>query len=144
MIPPSLLAVALFGSLGLALPVASLSQIAPGDTGAGTKLGLAELNNSGEVGSVTLFGRGPSSTLVVIRLAQEPEGRQQPAHIHRGHSCATLDPKPAYGLAPVINGLSKTLVNAPQDKLLSGNYVVNVHASAQHIGQYVACGELYQ
>ncbi len=133
----------MFGSLGLALPVAGLSQIGPTDSGAGTKLGLAEQNNSGEVGTVTLFSRGPSNTLVVIRLAQEPAGRQQPAHIHRGHSCAAIDPKPAYGLAPVIDGLSKTLVNAPESKLLSGNYVVNVHASSINMGRYVSCGELY-
>jgi hypothetical protein len=144
MIRASLLAVALFGTLGLALPVATLSQIDPTDAGAGTRLGLAQQNNSGEVGSVTLFSRGSSSTLVIIQLAQEPEGRQQPAHIHRGHECATLDPKPAYGLAPVVNGISKTLVNAPEWKLLSGNYVVNVHSSAQNIGRYVSCGELYQ
>jgi len=80
---------------------------------------------------------------VIVNIVSEPEGRQQPAHIHRGHECDSIDPKPAYGLAPVINGVSKTLVHAPESKLLSGNYVVNVHASAAHIQQYVSCGELH-
>jgi hypothetical protein len=46
-------------------------------------------------------------------------------------------------LAPVINGVSKTLVHAPESKLLSGNYVVNVHLSPQNIPHYVSCGELH-
>jgi hypothetical protein len=138
------LAAAGFAVLGTALPITGFSQLGPTDAGIGIKLGLAQRNNSGEVGDVTLVERGASTTLVIIRLAQEPDGRQQPAHIHRGRDCATLDPKPAYGLAPVIDGVSKTLVNAPIGKLLSGNYVVNVHASARNMTQYVSCGELYQ
>jgi hypothetical protein len=133
---------ALLGTLAFA--VAAGAQIAPDDSGTGTKLGVSQQNNSGEVGEVTLFHRGPGSTLVELHLSSEPEGRQQPAHIHRGHECASLDPKPAYGLAPVVNGWSKTLVQASEDKLLSGNYVVNVHASAQKLGYYVACGELHR
>jgi len=128
---------------GLAGPIAARGQPLT-DTGAGTKLGIAEQNNSGEVGSVTLFRQGPSSTLVVLRIHSEPPGRSQPAHIHRGHACDAIDPKPAYGLAPVVNGFSRTIVLAPEDKLLSGNYVVNVHASAQRLNFYVSCGELYR
>jgi hypothetical protein len=79
-----------------------------------------------------------------LHLASEPPGRAQPARIHRGRSCATLDPKPAYGLAPAINGLSRTLVQAPEGKLLSGNYVVNVRASDDRVGHDVSCGELYR
>ncbi len=119
------------------------AQVGPDDLGLGTKRGLAQQNNSGETGTVTLFKRGAASTLVVIDLAQEPQGRNQPAHIHRGHACDTLDPKPAFGLAPVVNGVSRTLVKVPESRLLSGNYVVNVHSSAQNIGRYVSCGELY-
>jgi hypothetical protein len=97
------LAAAGFAVLGTALPIMGFSQLGPTDAGIGIKLGLAQRNNSGEVGDVTLVERGASTTLVIIRLAQEPDGRQQPAHIHRGRDCATLDPKPAYGLAPVID-----------------------------------------
>jgi hypothetical protein len=120
------------------------AQIDPDDTGLGTKLGMQQQNNSGEVGTVTLYRRGPATTLVVLQLSSEPPGRSQPAHIHRGHSCSNPDPKPAYGLAPAINGLSRTLVEAPEAKLLSGNYVVNVHASSARLGHYVSCGELYR
>jgi hypothetical protein len=43
----------------------------------------------------------------------------------------------------VINGLSKTLVKASMDRLLSGNYNVNVHAST-NAAIYVSCGHLYR
>jgi len=130
--------IAVLGTAG-----AAIAQLNPDDPGLGTKLGIAQQNNSGETGSVTLFKRGEKTTLVVINLAEEAQGRSQPAHIHRGHACDTLDPKPAFGLAPVVNGVSRTLVKVPESRLRSGNYVVNVHASTQNMTRYVACGELY-
>lgn len=123
---------------------AALGQIDPDDTGLGTKLGMQEMNNSGEVGTVTLYGRSRETTLVVLRLDSEPPGRAQPAHIQRGRSCATRDPRPAFALAPAVAGLSRTLVQAPERKLLSGNYVVNVRASDRRPWHDVACGELYR
>ena len=45
-------------------------------------------------------------------------------------------------LSPVVNGRSETLVPAPSARLLSGNYVVNVHISARNFPHSVACGEL--
>ncbi len=135
------LGAALVGVLGMTS--AAIAQIDPSDQGLGTERGIAQQNNSGETGTVTLFKRGDHSTLVVVSLAQQPPGRSQPAHIHRGHTCDSLDPKPAFGLAPVVNGVSRTLVKVSDTRLLSGNYVVNVHSSAQNMGRYVACGELY-
>jgi hypothetical protein len=136
-------------ALGIAMAAAfgssatgAFAQIAPDDTGAGTKRGMQEVNNSGQVGTVTLFHRG-QSTLVVIELHSVPAGHREPAHIHRGQSCDNIDPKPAFGLAPVVNGVSRTIVHYPEDKLLSGNYSVNVHASDSNLGHYVSCGHLY-
>ena len=142
-----------FRSLGFALALAATlcfagaaqAQIAPGDTGAGVQLGMLEQNNSGQVGDVTLFPRG-NSTLVVIQLHSEPAGHHEPAHIHRGHDimCADINPKPAVPLADVVGGVSRTLVQVPIGNLLSGNYDVNVHWSAQNIAHYVSCGHLYR
>jgi hypothetical protein len=137
-------AATLFVAASAVPPPPASAQIAPGDTGAGTQLGMAAENNSGEVGTITLFDRGPSSTLVIIRLASEPLGRQQPARLHRAHDCSLVDPKPAYGLAPVVEGISKTIVTAPATKLLSGNYVANVRSSSQNGRRSVSCGELHQ
>lgn len=137
------LGAALAGVLGMT--GAAIAQVDPNDPlGLGVKRGISQQNNSGETGSVTLFKRGEKTTLVVVNLSEEAQGRSQPAHIHRGHACDSLDPKPAFGLAPVVNGVSRTLVKVPESRLLSGNYVVNVHSSAQNMTRYVACGELYQ
>jgi hypothetical protein len=137
----SMLGLALACTLGFGASSAH-AQIAPDDSGAGIKRGMQELNNSGQVGTVTLFRRG-QNTLVVIDLHSVPAGRREPAHIHRAKDCETIDPKPAFGLAPVVNGMSRTLVQYSEDKLLSGNYSVNVHASDKDLGHYVSCGHLY-
>ncbi len=133
----------------LAFATPALAQIPPGDEGAGTKLGMHEQNNSGQAGEMTLFQHGPSETLVVLKVSSA-EGKMELAHIHRGHtqagqenSCDNLDPKPTYVLHPVVNGMSKTLVKASEDKLLSGNYVINVHSQGNP-AHYVSCGELYK
>jgi len=127
-------------TIALAFAVTGIAAAQLTSGGAGRERGVEEQNNSGQNGFVTLSPRG-DRTLVRVQLDGEPAGRVEPAHLHRGE-CPKIDPKPAYGLKPVVHGQSVTLVNAPIDKLTSGNYSVNVHASAQNIGHYVACGYL--
>lgn len=113
--------------LATALPV--LAQMAPGDTGAGVQRGIQQMDQSGQVGTVTLFNGG-GRTHVVLNIHGEPAGRVEAAHIHRGKGCdpSQIDPTPVYPLNNVVNGHSSSTVNASEDKLLSGNYVVIVHA----------------
>jgi hypothetical protein len=118
-----------------------LAQSYPGDGGIGTKLGMSAQNNSGEVGTVTLFNRG-AKTLVVINLDGAPHG-PQPAHVHRG-TCDNLNPKPEFPLSNAVNGRSTTLLPVSEARLLSGNYSVNVHQSTTNLGRYVSCGHLYR
>ena len=122
-------------------PNAVIPGAVPGDTGAGIRRGMQQQNNSGEVGEVTLYGQGANAR-VVLRIDGEPGGRMQPAHIHRGQTCDNIDPKPAYPLHPVVNGRSTTIVNIPIDRLLSGNYAVNVHSSPTNMTRYVSCGHI--
>lgn len=132
-----LAALATLGSAG-----AAIAQIDPDDYGLGTKLGLAQRNNSGQPGTVTLFEHGAQQTIVVLHVFSEPDGRRETAHIHRGHSCDGLGPRPVYDLAPVVRSISRTLVAASVARLLSGNYAVDVHARG-NASRSVACGELY-
>jgi hypothetical protein len=132
---------ALVGMLLTAAGAPVSAQSYPGDSGTGTELGMAAQNASGEVGTVTLFRRG-AKTLVVIKLSGAPHG-PQPAHVHRG-TCDNLDPKPAFPLTNVVNGRSSTLLPVSIDRLLSGNYSVNVHQSLTNIPRYVSCGHLYK
>src|SRR5471030_1497288 len=116
---PAVLAIAL--SLG---GIAS-AQIDPTDTGAGDKVGMQELNNSGQIGSVTLFGHG-ATTSVVIALADIPGGKVQAATIHRGKDCDTVDPKATTRLGDIKGGHGRTVVKMPESQLMSGNYSVLV------------------
>jgi hypothetical protein len=122
----------------------TFAQIAPSDTGAGTQRGTQEMNNSGQVGTVTLFRHG-STTEVVLNIKSAGSGPEA-ARIFRGKSCEALQANrgSAYTLSNVVNGRSRTRVNASGAKLLSDNYVVIVHAgtSGAALQHEVSCGRL--
>ncbi|MGH7728896.1 MAG: hypothetical protein ACREM2_08905 [Vulcanimicrobiaceae bacterium] len=120
----------------------ALAQNTPGDTGAGLRRGMQQLNNSGQAGTVTLFRKG-ARTLVVVALFSVPQGRMEPSAIYRGRACDAFEEAPAYNLAPLVNGISQTLVLAPEEQLASGNYLVAVRAGSRQRG-YVACGHLFR
>jgi len=101
---------------------------------------LNALNNSGQTGTATFIPKG-DSTKVVIELSNVPTGTTQPAHIHRG-SCANLERAARWGLKPVKNGRSVTLVPASLDAILEEKTAINVHKSAIETQIYVACGDI--
>ena len=119
------------------------AQAYPGDTGAGIERGVEQLNNSGQVGTVTLFGRDPNTRLVVAVHGTLP-GRTQSVRIYRGQTCDDIgSAAPTYFLTDMKNGVSVSLVKAPVSKLLSGNYNVVVFSSTAPGAQTTACGHLY-
>ncbi|GAC1576645.1 MAG: hypothetical protein NVS3B7_09640 [Candidatus Elarobacter sp.] len=123
---------------------AAYAQTTPGDTGAGTERGIEQVNNSGQVGTVTLFNRG-SGTRAVVVLHGTVQGRVQSVRLYRGPSCDDLSGKPQYFLDDMRNGVSTTsAVKASADKLLSGNYNIVVFSSKAAGASATACGHLYQ
>ena len=133
---------AVFAAL-LTTAVAS-AQSYPGDPGLGVERGIEQVNNSGQVGTVTLFNRG-ATTSVVVDLKGTPEGRVQSVRVYRGPSCEDLGTTgPAYFLNDMKNGRSVSAVKAPESKLLSGNYNVVVFSSNTAGARATACGHLYQ
>jgi hypothetical protein len=118
------------------------AQSYPGDPGVGVERGIQQLNNSGQVGTVTLFGHG-QPTAVVIRLHGVPPGRTQRAGVYRTRDCASIPPAPAYKLDDVRNGSSHPMANASEDTLLSGNYSVVVFSSRKPGAPPTACAWLY-
>lgn len=127
----------------LALAAASLTPGLAADSGmaSGPKVYLISAQNgSGESGTVVLTPQG-DKTQVDVALAGAPSGIPEPAHVHPG-SCSKLDPAPKYPLAPIKDGVSSTVVNAPIASLTGGGFAVNVHKSADDIKTYVACGNL--
>ncbi|HYZ15998.1 MAG TPA: hypothetical protein VE591_06335 [Candidatus Acidoferrum sp.] len=118
------------------------AQSYPGDSGIGVERGIQQLNNSGQVGTVTLFGHG-TSTAAVVRLHGVPPGRAQRAGVYRTRDCTSIPSKPEFTLGDVRNGLSRSIGQVSEDRLLSGNYSVVVYASAQPGAPPTACGWLY-
>ncbi len=136
--------VAILAASGPALAPAGAQDavIRPTDAGRGIKLGIQQLNNSGQVGWVQLFKRNDKTTFVIT--LEGGHGRE-PAHIHRAKDCDSpedIQAAVAYPLSDVVGGKSTTTVNIPLDKALSGNYAVVVHSA--NGGAYVACGHLRQ
>ena len=120
----------------------ALAQSYPGDTGAGVQRGIEQANNSGQVGTATVFGAG-ANTRVVVDL-KGTDGRVQSVRLYRGPSCDDLGTGgPAYFLDDMKNGRSTSIVKAPESKLLSGNYNVVVFSSAQAGARATACGHLF-
>lgn len=134
--------VALAAALVAAVTTAAKAQIAPGDTGVGVERGMEQLNMSGEVGSATLLRHGMNSTIVVLNVKSVPHA--QPVTIHRAKSCEAIEPQVAYRLGTVpASGRSTAVVNAPMDKLLSGNYSIVVEGNNAGSTTYLSCGHLY-
>jgi len=135
-----------FLALAFALGCSGLAtaQMPPGDPGLGNKLGIQEMNNSGEAGEVTLFGRnGGRSTLVVVNVQGSPH-RPQPLGIHRARTCESAEPAAAFHLNNLVNGHSATLLpNVAILRLLSGNYSVMIGSQMSNPTHYVSCGHLY-
>jgi hypothetical protein len=135
-------------NLLLAAPVLGASfavaQQDPSDRlGLGTKLGIAMMNQSGQVGAVTLFNRG-ARTFVDVSIQGVPAGKVERVAIHRNRDCdQPIEAVAAYPLEDLRNGRSRTLLNASSAKLLSGNYSLIV-ASTQKKRHLFACGHLYR
>ena len=124
-----------------AVPV--LAQIAPSDSGAGVRRGMQDMNFSGQVGSVTVFHTSSGAgSIVVLDVQGQPEGKVESASIQRGKSCApaNFEGQPLFMLNNVRNGRSTTIIKLPESRLLSGNYVVIVHAGDVGMGGMHAQG----
>ncbi len=120
----------------------AVAQSYPGDAGAGVQRGIQELNNSGQVGTATLFDAG-ASTHVVVELHGAPPGRTQSVKLFRGPSCDDVfATAPAFVLSEVKNGRSASTVKAAAGTILSGNYNVVVFASNRAGARASACAHL--
>ena len=127
----------LLGSIAFALTPALTSATAATSNATVT---IEAQNGSNENGTATLTQMGDDVQVYVV-LTGAPATTPQPAHVHEG-TCADLK-GPVYSLTNLVDGKSTTVLKGVTvDKLLGGTYAINVHASADDLGKYVACGSL--
>jgi hypothetical protein len=136
---------------GSALAAAALLALAgcgggggDGQAGGPLEIELREIDNSGESGFAELTPAGARTDVLVQTTGATggvSGGIPNPVHIHKG-TCADLDPKPAYSLPSLQEGISATTIDVSLDELLEGGYAINVQKSAKEPDVYVACGEI--
>jgi hypothetical protein len=134
------------GAFGFALCCAllrasALAQIDPDDTGEGTRLGLAQQNNSGQVGTVELLANGSEATLVIVRVFSAPSQLAERARIALARSCDDPHARPALDLTPVRGGRSRSVVALSAKRLLTERAIVEVFGPGRR-RMRVSCGEL--
>lgn len=121
---------------------AASAQSYPDPQPDGHQLGIQQVNESGQVGTVTLFDHGAQS-LVVVNV-KGTGGRTQSVRIYRGHDCETdIESRPAAYLSDLKGGSSVSTVKLPYQRLVSGNYNVLIFSSTQRGARAVSCGHLY-
>jgi hypothetical protein len=109
---------------------------------AGIQRGIQQQNTSGQVGTVTVFNRGPQPTLRVEMKGSD--NRVEWVRIYRGHECPSdVSVPPSYSLTDLRSGVSTSVVPLDFARLMSGNYNLVVFSSNQAGARVVACGHLY-
>jgi len=102
-------------------------------------LDFTELNDSGVTGTATLYAAGERT---IVELTLEDTGEDHPAHIHAG-TCDDIQPEPEYNLQNIgESGTGTSLVDAPLDELIDGDYVIDLHLAANQLGTLIVCAEI--
>jgi superoxide dismutase, Cu-Zn family len=91
-------------------------------------------------------GTAPGQTAVAINLAGGETGGAHPWHVHRG-TCATGgdivgDPAAYPILRPTSAGAATATAHIAVQLVPGESYHVNVHRSAQALGEVIGCGDL--
>ena len=126
----------------LAATLPATAQTAPDASSSGVQRGVMQLNQSGQTGYITLYGRAGDKTLLVTKMEGVPAGRVQALTIHRGQDCDSVDPKAVARGTDLKDGRSTGTVPLSQARLLSGNYDVIIFSGTTAAAKPVACVHL--
>jgi hypothetical protein len=86
---------------------------------------------------VVLVSAG-AKTDVYVSIKPAAAGVAQPNHLHEG-ACPGVGAV-KFPLTNIVDGKSKTTLDATLDDILKGGYSYNAHESTTAVGKYVACG----
>jgi hypothetical protein len=112
--------------------------VACGGIPKGTVLNLDKGRDGDQTPAAAVLVSAGTKTDLFVSVKPGPAGVAQPIHVHEG-SCPGVGAV-KYPLTNVVDGKSKTTVDASLDDLLKGNYSINIHESTTNSGKYVACG----
>lgn len=103
---------------------------------------LAEQNESGQTGTLTLTDTEAGGVSAVLALTGGEFTAPQPAHIHVGH-CPTPGTV-KYPLVNVVDGKSTTELDVSMEEILASapELSVNVHQSAAESKVYTSCADI--
>ncbi len=140
----------LFAACGGHRPV----EIDPQQQVAGSRWNATLATPAALAGAMNLRGRGwwgaeegnPSRSQAQVDIANAVPGGDHPWHVHQGQ-CGSDGPivGPATSYRPLeVKGDGKATATAdlPIAMPASGQYYINVHASANNMGTIIACGNL--
>jgi hypothetical protein len=132
MLKPLLAAVLLAACISPAVAQSALDQSLNG-----VVRGIQSQNSSGQVGEV-LF----SANSLTVEM-QGTNGRAEMVTLNRGFQCSDNPGSVFARLGKLSNGRLTALAPIPNDRMLSGNYLVVVHNNTAD-SRAVACGQLYR
>jgi len=112
--------------------------VACGNVPQGSIVKIEKGRDGDQNGTAVLVSQG-AKTEVNVFIKFSP-GVAQPAHIHEGACPAPGAVK--YPLTNVVEGKSKTAVDAALADLLKGGLAINAHKSAAEASKFVSCGDL--
>ncbi len=124
-------------ALGLSLGASSMTFA----QGAALNLTFGPGRDATQAGTVTLTPQG-DQTVVVVKMAANPAGTDQLAHIHSGH-CPGVGPV-VFPFNNLVNGTSTTTINTTLAAVQDGNHSINVHqgTTPPATNIYTACVDI--
>ena len=115
----------------------ALAQTSPDQTADGVVRGIQPKNSSAQVGELVLH-----ANTIAVDL-KGTKGKAEAVTLNRGIDCSGTPGQLVAKLGMLSNGRLSAPAPLPNDRLMSGNYLVVVHNN-DPTSQPVACGHLYR
>jgi Cu/Zn superoxide dismutase len=109
--------------------------------GVTTTFSVLSDNDSGITGIATITDLGGGTLNVEVRV-NGAGATPRPLHIHDGSCVALNTTVPSIPLAPVVDGVSVSQIDATMEQLLATPHAVHMHKSAEELTVYVACSDI--
>jgi hypothetical protein len=118
----------------------AMAAFAPAAAQNGQLLQLEPVDDSGVSGTVRITSDNGQVTVAILLTEGLEEDAVHPVHIHDG-TCDDLGGV-AYPLEDIVDGVSETTLEVDLAEIMTGEYAINVHLSADEMSVWVACADI--